>query len=755
VTNAHKQVFFRFHLALLIGWAWASVSFAQAPLVNVLDSEGLPLYGAHLSFSKDSSVAPVYRVTNAKGQTEIPLALPCKVEVRYLGMQPKSLILKGDGPFVVELQADAVFAPEYVVTAHSTPTRMEETVYQARVIDRKRIDAQGAQNLRDLLSNDLNFRLSQDAVLGSSVQMMGVGGENIKLMIDGVPVIGRLDGNIDLSQINLQNIERVEIIEGPMSVLYGSNALGGVINLITKKNQAHQWEGHTTLFYETVGNYNADARVAWQKGRHQASLSGGRYFFDGFSSSDSIRRVQTWKPKEQYFADAAYGLSIKKLNLRYQGQYYRETMQFKGSPEMPFGIAATDQYFYTDRIGNSLFLNGFLKERHHLDITAAYNYFFREREVLRKDLVSLDETPVETSTDRFDLWMSRGIYTWQMDTAKLTLQAGYEVNYETGQGPRILNQEQNQLDLAGFVALEYRPHRKLSLKPGIRYGYNSSFEAIPIPSFHARLQAMKHLTLRASYARGFRAPSLKELFFEFVDVNHNIYGNPALLPEASHNAQLGLSFDKPLNKNLRLSAEANGFYNYIDNQIRLTLVNVTDDSLVYRNENISYFRSLGTRVQSSLQWKGLQLQAGWSYTGVENGLQDIPEDQNRLAFFHEGRLNLGYDLRSYRTSFQLFFKYTGRQPFLYSSFDESLQTSVVQEGYIDGFANMDASLTQRFLKNRVTVTFLARNLMNITDVRQTAGASGGAHSSGSNALPTLWGRSFAVSLRYQFLAGKK
>ena len=68
------------------------------------------------------------------------------------------------------------------------------------------------------------------------MSVQGLSGENVKILIDGVPVVGRLNGNVDLSQINLTNIERVEIVEGPLSVNYGTNALAGTINLITKKN---------------------------------------------------------------------------------------------------------------------------------------------------------------------------------------------------------------------------------------------------------------------------------------------------------------------------------------------------------------------------------------------------------------------------------------------------------------------------------------------------------------------------------------
>lgn len=128
------------------------------------------------------------------------------------------------------------FLDGLVVTGQYAPNTIEKATHKVRVIDRQKMDVMSAQNLRDVLTNELNIRISQDNVLGSSMSMQGISGQNVKILIDGVPVVGRLEGNIDLSQINLNNIERVEIIEGPMSVNYGTDALAGTINLITKKN---------------------------------------------------------------------------------------------------------------------------------------------------------------------------------------------------------------------------------------------------------------------------------------------------------------------------------------------------------------------------------------------------------------------------------------------------------------------------------------------------------------------------------------
>ena len=155
--------------------------------------------------------------------------------------------------------------------------------------------------------------VKNDNVLGSSITMQGISGQNIKILIDGVSVIGRLNGNIDLSQINLNNIERVEIIEGPLSVDFGTDALAGTINLITNKSQYDKVSSSINLYYETVGHYNSDINFSLKKNNNLFSFSGGRNYFDGWSQGDKFsfiptaqladaNRVKLWNPKEQLFA---------------------------------------------------------------------------------------------------------------------------------------------------------------------------------------------------------------------------------------------------------------------------------------------------------------------------------------------------------------------------------------------------------------------------------------------------------------------
>ena len=121
-------------------------------------------------------------------------------------------------------QEDTLFkkVQEVVITGQISKKTTEETVHKIRTISAKKINSGLFTNLGQVLEKELNFRLSEDIFLGSSISIQGVSGQNVKILIDDIPVIGRLDGNIDLSQISLNNIERIEIIEGPLSTIYGT-----------------------------------------------------------------------------------------------------------------------------------------------------------------------------------------------------------------------------------------------------------------------------------------------------------------------------------------------------------------------------------------------------------------------------------------------------------------------------------------------------------------------------------------------------
>ncbi|MEO0470818.1 MAG: TonB-dependent receptor [Bacteroidota bacterium] len=639
---------------------------------------------------------------------------------------------------------------EVVITAQHGASSVQQSVHQIRVISREKIDQLAAVNLGDALRNELNLRISQDNVLGASVSMQGVSGQNVNIMIDGVPVIGRQGGNLDLSQINLQDVERIEIVEGPLSVNYGTNALAGTINLITRQQVATGTQLQASAYQENIGHYNQNARLAWRKGKHQLQLSGGRNFFDGWSETDAFlpdfsqpladsSRFDSWKPREQYFARLQYHRQIKRLRLGIKSELFDERITNRGFPRSQYVQEAVDDQYDTRRLDQSVFLNGDLGRKTKLQAVAAFNHYLRYKNSFRTDLTTLEQTPSTTEgaqdTSLFTTWMSRASLSHQFDSTRLVVELGYDVRYETARGRRIENIEQDLGDYAVFATAQWQPVNWLKIRPGLRYAYNTDFASPLVPSISLRVGS-NQLSVRASYARGFRAPVLKELYFFFVDINHNIRGNQNLQAEFSDNYTASVAWQKVSGRSL-MKAELTGFYNDIDNLITLGLVNA--DEQLFSYVNVGVFQSLGSKLNVSWQNERLKAQVGVSWIGRYNQLSAENTSVERFSYSPEATGSLNYRFPRADFSVNLFYKYQGRLPNI--AFDRN---DNIVENFIDAYSLLDLSLLKSFWQKKLTLSLGSKNLL---DVRRVAASSStGVHSAGINSVSVGNGRTLFVKL---------
>jgi outer membrane receptor for ferrienterochelin and colicins len=257
---------------------FGAVNAQTIKIISVKDKTPVPFTFVSIK----SNASEINLLSDANGIIELKEGLIdtilYNVQIKSIGFKPFLKKLNGielSALKTVELIAEQLELEEVVVTAQYEPIIAEKAIQKIKIIDKQKIEQMGAVNLRDVLTNQLNVRLQQDNILGSGMSCQGVNGENVKILIDGVPVIGRLNGNIDLSQINLNNIERIEIIEGPLSVQYGTNALAGTINLVTKKPNQKKYQIGFTNYYESIGTYNTNLNFSISKSKHLFTANGG------------------------------------------------------------------------------------------------------------------------------------------------------------------------------------------------------------------------------------------------------------------------------------------------------------------------------------------------------------------------------------------------------------------------------------------------------------------------------------------------
>ena len=665
-----------------------------------------------------------------------------KLKLRHISYQTKFTSVSRNNNKVT-MYLDRTGLTTFVVTGQYIESSAENSVHKVKVINRQRIEAQGAVNLQELMEQEMNIRVSQDNVLGSSMSIQGLSGENVKILIDGVPVVGRMNGSVDLSQINLNNIERVEIVEGPLSVNYGTNALAGTINLITKKNKK-KFGARAEGYYETIGQYNFNASVDLAHKTHAFTFSGGRNFFDGHSEFDTSRVMQ-WRPKEQIFGSFKYSNSINKLSYQLTSDVFEELLISRGEPRKPYGETAFDDYFTTTRLSNALNVNYKFNKGSELNILGGYNYYKRVKNKFLKDLVDIQYTlvdnPEANDTSVFDLIFSRGTYSFSKDSNKLNFQVGYDINVESNKGKRIADGRREIGDYALFGSLEYRPNEKTVIRPGLRYSYNTAYETPLIPSFNVKYELTRHLTSRLSWGRGFRAPSLKELHFLFVDLNHNILGNKDLRAESSDNFMLQFNYKRGVKRGI-YNFGMSGFYNVVNNQISLVLRDVTEQ--LYTYTNIGKFYSQGINFNSGFRYKTYRTDFGFSWIGRYNIESEGNQNIDKFSYSPEIMASFGYEVEEWQTTFNLFYKYTGRVlGFTENEFGEVAQFEV------QDYSMMDVSVIKYFFDKKLNLTIGAKNLFDVGNINSTQLISG-VHSGGGAQVPVAWGRTYFTKLVLNF-----
>ena len=628
---------------------------------------------------------------------------------------------------------------EVVITGQLESTSVDNSVHKIRIIDGKTINSGLYHNLADIIQKQLNINLFEDNVLGSSIALQGISGQNVKILIDNVPVIGRLNGNIDLSQINLNNIERIEIVEGPLSTIYGTDALAGTINLISK--QGTKDTKQFSSLYESVGRYNFDVFIS-NNNLNYMSYNFGRKYFNGWSMNQpfnflptsqlaDMNRVKKWKPKEQTFNKLSYRLKYNDLKIYNYFENFYEKVSNLGKPREPYFETAFDEYYQTKRtnFGSDIKFQN-LNDR--VNILLAYNKYKREKETYYTDLTTLNKTLVDDinaqDTSEFSLIIGK-ITISNSNNDIIKYQAGIDLQKSTAKGKRITNNYQEQDNYAFFSFAEYTPHTSISIRPSFRVIYNSSYKAPLIPSLNL-LYNVKDYDFRFSYAKGFRAPDFKELYLNFVDINHNIVGNPLLKAETSENIQFNISFNNQISKT-KIKTDINLFHNFINDKIDLALSDSNSDQYSYFN--IDKFKTKGISTILDVYYNKINAKIGVSYTGRNNEFNN-----NNYQFSLDYNLNLSFNILN-KTRFNIFYKHTGEMV------SYLLENNSIDEITSDSYNLMDISINQKIFSDIILFSFGAKNLFNITDISRSL--IGTAHSNTNNLMSVGYGRSFFTELK--------
>jgi len=633
---------------------------------------------------------------------------------------------------------------DMVVTAQFVPESAKSSLYDVKVITREEIQATGSSHLGELLSKQLQVEIKQKSVFGASLGLQGVSHENVKIMVDGVPVVGRLNGIIDLNHINLANIERIEMIRGPVSVYYGSESLAGVVNLITRRasGQGLNWEVDGR--YESIGEWAANTRADLGWDRHLLSVAAGRREFGGHAS-DAEQRRQEWNAREQDWIDLGYAWDLGAMDLSYGGTFFDEHLDDLG--EAQAGMASDIDY-HTRRWGQHLDLKGALGEHFYLDATVSYSDYQRDKSTRLVDLetgsghVSTRSSDADHTT--YQQWMMRTMLASNHPSSRWQYQIGVEASLEESAGRRILEGTQNVEDDALFVSSKLDLSPRWTIQPGLRYSHNSRYDAPLAPSLHLLGQLTDRQQLRMSYGRGFRAPSLKELFLDFTmpagPIVYHIGGNPDLRAERGHHVGLAYRGNQSWLGG-RMSWEGDAFYNRVEDLIALsqTLPDPQQPGL-FRREYINLDRHASHGVELAETWRGNRwsIGMGLAHTGLRNELNDaypisdyryVTDANASVAYRHPNGLNLS-----------LISAYHGKRPGFYVDRDNQ-----IHETSVEAYHDLDLVVSHSLGLEQLSLRAGVKNLFDVENLDAVDRTTGSAH----DVNQIGWGRTYFLSIGWR------
>ena len=728
-----------------------SAIYSQSSRIKLIDSKSNePVAFATVLITDLITKTEYFKVSDESGLFDNPSKNISKLHVSCIGYNALTDTISAGRSYEFVLSPTIFSLNEVVVTGSFKPQSADKSIYNIKVIGQRKIEEKAANNLKDILSNQVNMTISQDPALGSSLKIKGLSGNNVKILIDGVPVIGRMGGSIDLSQLNLYNIDHIEMVEGPMSVMYGSDALAGAINIITKENKNSNLGLTVNSYYETAGTYNFDGNANFRRKKHSFSVSGSRNFFSGFSTD--TMRSQQWKPKEQYSGDLYYMYTHDNAKIKYQVSFMREKLWDKGNLLEPRFFTAFDSWFYSSRLTNRLDYDRQLKNGLSLKMLASYSLYQRRKITYLKDLSTLDQilspNAPDHDTTNFNAILYRFVLGRENPDKKLNYTFGLDINHESGTGKRIIDNKQSIGDYAFFTSIKYSPSKTISLQPGMRLAYNTGFNVPPVPSLNIRWVPTARFNLRGSYARGYRAPTLKELYIYFVDVNHNIQPNEDLKAEYGHNFDFSMSYNTEKTNKIHYSEIDFGlFYNNMHNIIQLALRNDIGSSGAYQYINVLNYNTLGYQTSFAYSfYPYLDVAVGFGHTGTYFSFEEKNQRLSDYRFSGDVNTNIGWFIPSIKLKISAFYKYTDRS-WLFN-IDENNEVNI---GRMNAYHNLDITLLRKFYNNRLVLSTGVKNVLNNTNINIFGNASGGVHTSDGGNSPVSYGRLAFLKISYTLL----
>ena len=560
---------------------------------------------------------------------------------------------------------------EVVVTGTGTQHLLKNAPVQTEVITQKMLRQYGGKSLEDILAGLTASFAFNEGDMGSQMQLNGLGNSYILILIDGKRIHGDVGGENDLGLIDPHNIEKIEIVKGAQSALYGSDAMAGVVNIITKKHtekgvfvdNSTRYGSHNDLRQHnslvlTFGDFSSQTNFQMQ--RNDGWQNTAEEYAEAMVLTDSKNKTVN-KFKNWQIAERLTYKPLKSLELYAEGSYYKKNILRPQNGTHP----SCDVYTYDLRYNNaSASLGGKWYPRGEksemrgkrdyitLDVDWNKHAYYYDYTAKHYDYVLLQgEEYGDQNGEWFSVAMLPGQSKLQSDQQRVmgllkgifylpyenTLNAGAEYRYDYLKAPeRTETGTASDQTAALYVQDEFNMLQWLNITAGLRLVDNRSFGLRLTPKISAML-SVGDFRFRLGWSQGFKTPTVKELHYRYLHVMgsstfFNI-GNTNLDPQISNYYSANIEY-----RGRNFTASVTGYLNKLDNMI--ALVNVSSGEIP-AGITTAYLGDGSTNVQARMYknmddartcgldftlsykvMKGLTLNAAYSYLDTKAHLYD-------------------------------------------------------------------------------------------------------------------------------------
>lgn len=462
---------------------------------------------------------------------------------------------------------DTTTLDEVVISANKYPNKTSLTGKVVTVITRQQLEQSGGKDLSQILTEQAGIYIggaNSNAGKDKSLYLRGARVEHTLITIDGVPVYdpSGIGSNFDIRNLSIDQVERIEILKGSQSTLYGSDAIAGVINIITKRTPAESFSANGLISYGSNNSLRTNAGLNGKTGFVDYNLAYSFYDTKGINEAISNNGNEDKDGFQQNNLQAGIGLQVAK---RVRIQPYFRFNKIDGDIDQG---AFTDEldYTYSQKSYQAGVRNEFLLGKTKLNLLYNFNHI---------DRLYIDDSV--KSRNGFDTY-SRGSYKGAehfvdafvtvplgRSSSKFIGGADFRTSttdqeyFSTGffgpyNPPPLRNKNQNQTGL--YAAINVNDKSGFNLELGNRMNIHSENGSKYVFNINPSYLVNKRYKLFANLSSGYRVPSLYQLFSE--------YGNQELEPESAITAEAGVQYFSPGNK---FTGRATGFIRNVNDAI--------------------------------------------------------------------------------------------------------------------------------------------------------------------------------------------